>query len=76
MTAGCRYLHPVLISIKKKKLLKELALYLGKNGSMKSDKFLEFVEKYGNKLTPEFMKEVREKNDNFYFDVLNDLEVE
>ena len=59
-----------------KKLLKELALYLGRNGSMKSDKFLEFVEKYGNKLTPEFMKEVREKNDNFYFDVLNDLEVE
>lgn len=50
-------------------LLKKLSLYLGEVGSIDSDKFLEFVEKYGNQLTIDYMKSKKE-SDNYYFDKL------
>lgn len=59
-----------------KKLLKELALYLGEKGSMNSEIFLEFVDKYGNKLTINYMKKISEEDKNFYFDHLNNLTVD
>ena len=48
------------ILVDEKELLCKMALYLGKYGAMNSDKMSELVEKYGNKLTPEFMKKTRE----------------
>lgn len=58
------------ILLSEKKLLKELSIYLGQRGSIKSDKFLEFVKKYGNKLTLDYMKSVREEDENFYYNRL------
>lgn len=55
-----------------KKLIIEMAKYLGETGSMSSEKFLEMVEKYGNTLTLNYMKEVKEKlNPEYYFNKLN-----
>lgn len=48
-------------------LIKNLSLYLGERGTMDSEKFLEFVKKYGNKLTPEFMESTRKSNSPEYY---------
>lgn len=64
------------VLIEERKLLKELALYLGAKGSIKADKFLEFVGKYGNHLTLDYMKNTEEKDRNFYLDTLNNMRVD
>lgn len=48
-------------------LLKEAAKYLGKHGSMNSRTFTSFVEKYGNKLTPRYMEEIKSKYGGDYY---------
>lgn len=49
------------------KLIKKMALYLGEHGSMGKDKFMEFVEKYGNNLTLDQMKKIKKDNDGSYY---------
>lgn len=48
-------------------LIVQLALYLGEKGSMTGKTFMEYVKKYGNKLTPEFMSTVQEENNPKYY---------
>lgn len=48
------------------KLLKEMSLYLGENGSIPIDKLKELVEKYGKELTPEYMKNSKSDEDYYY----------
>ena len=50
-----------------KRLLKEISKYLGNNGSIDSKVFMEFVEKYGNKLTLEYMKNKKKDLDGSYY---------
>lgn len=54
-----------------KKLLKVVSLYLGKNGSMGSEEFRDFVIKYGNKLTDEYISTKIEENKNWYEEILS-----
>lgn len=56
-----------------KKLIKEMALYLGENGSMSKEKFIEMIKQYGNKLTLEYMEEKRMDNENWYLDRLQEI---
>lgn len=60
----------VIILQYEKKLLKEVSLYLGKNGSMGSKEFKEFVKKYGNNLTEEYIQGKQDLDKNWYRDVL------
>lgn len=60
----------VIILQDEKKLLKEVSLYLGKNGSMGSKEFKEFVKKYGNNLTEEYIQGKQDLDKNWYRDVL------
>ena len=54
-----------------KELIKEIALELGERGSMKTERFMEYVEKYGRKLTPESMEEIKKAQDpEFYKNML------
>ena len=56
-----------------KKLIKEMALYLGENGSMSKEKFIEMIKQYGNKLTLDYMEEKRMDNENWYLDRLQEI---
>lgn len=60
----------VIILQYEKKLLKEVSLYLGKNGSMGSKEFKEFVKKYGNNLTEEYIQGKQDLDKNWYRDIL------
>lgn len=62
--------NTVIILQDEKKLLKEVSLYLGKNGSMGSKEFKEFVKKYGNNLTEEYIQGKQDLDKNWYRDVL------
>ena len=54
-----------------KELIKEIALELGERGSMKTERFMEYVDKYGRKLTPESMEEIKKAQDpEFYKNML------
>lgn len=53
-----------------KKLLKVVALYLGKNGSMGAEEFRDFVIKYGNKLTDKYVSTKLEENKDWYEKIL------
>lgn len=54
-----------------KELIKEIALELGERGSMKTERFMEYIEKYGRKLTPESMEEIKKAQDpEFYKNML------
>ena len=58
-----------------RKLIKKLALYLGKHGSMTSDVFLEYVKKYGNNLSESTMEHVRKRGSaDFYLKCLGEEE--
>ena len=55
------------------KLIKKLAVYLGEYGSMTEEKFLEFVDKYGNNLTRDHMKTIKSSvGSDFYLSKLED----
>ena len=56
-----------------KKLLKEVSLYLGKNGSMNSEEFKEFVGKYGNKLTEDYIQGKINSNKDWYERILREF---
>lgn len=48
-------------------LLKAVSLYLGEHGSISISKFKEFVEKYGNNLNSEFIKNKEKSLDESYY---------
>ena len=57
----------VSILREERELIKQLALYLGKNGYMTENIFLDFVDKHGETLTRKSMEETREMyGPNFY----------
>lgn len=63
--------HKLLLT--EKKLIKKLALYLGKHGCMSGDLFMEFVDKFGNNLTRNSMEITRKNNStNYYYSMLGD----
>lgn len=49
------------------KLIKELAKWLGEHGSMKRERYLEFIDKYGKSLTRLCMEDVRETYSPDYY---------
>lgn len=54
-----------------KELIKKIALELGERGSMKTERFMEYVEKYGQKLTLESMETTKKVQDpEFYKNML------
>ena len=54
-----------------RELIINLSRYLGKFGSIRKDKYLEFVKEYGNKLTLDFMNKQKEKySESYYRDAL------
>lgn len=60
-----------------RRLIVKASLYLGEEGSMRSDKFLEFIEKYGNKLTVDHLNNTKKCNDSgWYVDQLQRLDDE
>lgn len=51
-----------------KELIKKAAIQLGEQGSMSGQEFSDFIRQYGNKLTPDKMKEVyNERDPEYYF---------
>lgn len=57
-----------------KRLLKEMSLYLGEHGSLPIEILKDMVSKYGNKLTPDYMKEKKkEMSGLYYYEKLNNL---
>lgn len=55
------------IIVQEIKLIKEVGKYLGEHGTMNGDKFLEFIDKFGNKLSREYMTSVKSDNSADYF---------
>lgn len=51
-------------------LIKKMSIYLGENGHMDSETFLDFIKKYGNILTPEFMEKTRKLEEDYYYSKL------
>lgn len=62
---GMDYVWSVLSD--EKELIKKAAIKLGEQGSMSGQEFLEFIVKYGNKLTQDKMKEVYNERDPEYY---------
>lgn len=63
---GMDYVWSVLS--KEKELIKKAAIKLGEQGSMSGQEFSDFIRQYGNKLTPDKMKEVyNERDPEYYF---------
>ena len=66
---GIDYVWSVLSD--EKELIKKAAIKLGEQGSMSGQEFSDFIRQYGNKLTPDKMKEVyNERDPEYYFKVL------
>jgi cell division protease FtsH len=56
-----------------KHLIKKIALYLGENGSMDSETFLDYVEKYGTIIHKDMMETIKSENGmEFYKKVLEE----
>lgn len=63
---GMDYVWSVLSD--EKELIKKAAIRLGEQGSMSGQEFSDFIRQYGNKLTPDKMKEVyNERDPEYYF---------
>ena len=62
---GMDYVWSVLSN--EKELIKKAAIKLGEQGSMSGQEFLDFIRQYGNKLTPDKMKEVYGERDPEYY---------
>lgn len=63
---GMDYVWSVLSE--EKELIKKAAIKLGEQGSMSGQEFSDFIRQYGNKLTPDKMKEVYgERDPEYYF---------
>ena len=62
---GMDYVWSVLS--KEKELIKKAAIKLGEQGSMSGQEFSDFIRQYGNKLTPDKMKEVYNERDPEYY---------
>lgn len=63
---GMDYVWSVLSE--EKELIKKAAIKLGEQGSMSGQEFSDFIRQYGNKLTPDKMKEVyNERDPEYYF---------
>lgn len=62
---GMDYVWSVLS--KEKELIKKAAIKLGEQGSMSGQEFSDFIRQYGNKLTPDKMKEVYNERDQEYY---------
>ena len=63
---GMDYVWSVLSD--EKELIKKAAIKLGEQGSMSGQEFSDFIRQYGNKLTPDKMKEVyNERDPEYYF---------
>lgn len=62
---GMDYVWSVLS--KEKELIKKAAIRLGEQGSMSGQEFSDFIRQYGNKLTPDKMKEVYGERDPEYY---------
>lgn len=62
---GMDYVWSVLS--KEKELIKKAAIRLGEQGSMSGQEFSDFIRQYGNKLTPDKMKEVYNERDPEYY---------
>lgn len=62
---GMDYVWSVLSN--EKELIKKAAIRLGEQGSMSGQEFSDFIRQYGNKLTPDKMKEVYNERDPEYY---------
>lgn len=62
---GMDYVWSVLSD--EKELIKKAAIKLGEQGSMSGQEFSDFIRQYGNKLTPDKMKEVYNERDPEYY---------
>lgn len=62
---GMDYVWSVLSN--EKELIKKAATRLGEQGSMSGQEFSDFIRQYGNKLTPDKMKEVYGERDPEYY---------
>lgn len=62
---GMDYVWSVLSN--EKELIKKAAIKLGEQGSMSGQEFSDFIRQYGNKLTPDKMKEVYNERDPEYY---------
>lgn len=62
---GMDYVWSVLSD--EKELIKKAAIKLGEQGSMSGQEFSDFIRQYGNKLTPDKMKEVYGERDPEYY---------
>ena len=63
---GMDYVWSVLSN--EKELIKKAAIRLGEQGRMSGQEFSDFIRQYGNKLTPDKMKEVyNERDPEYYF---------
>lgn len=62
---GMDYVWSVLSD--EKELIKKAAIRLGEQGSMSGQEFSDFIIQYGNKLTPDKMKEVYNERDPEYY---------
>lgn len=62
---GMDYVWSVLSN--EKELIKNAAIKLGEQGSMSGQEFSDFIRQYGNKLTPDKMKEVYNERDPEYY---------
>lgn len=62
---GMDYVWSVLSN--EKELIKKAAIQLGEQGSMSGQEFSDFIRQYGNKLTPDKMKEVYGERDPEYY---------
>ena len=62
---GMDYVWSVLSD--EKELIKKAAIQLGEQGSMSGQEFLDFIKKYGNKLTLDKMKDVYDERDSEYY---------
>ena len=62
---GMDYVWSVLSD--EKELIKKAAIRLGEQGSMSGQEFSDFIRQYGNKLTPDKMKEVYNERDPEYY---------
>ena len=62
---GMDYVWSVLSD--EKELIKKAAIKLGEQGSMSGQEFSDFIRQYGNKLTPDKMKDVYGERDPEYY---------
>ena len=55
------------ILMTEKNLIKKIALYLGENGSMDSNTFLDYVEKYGTIIHKDIMETIKSENSTDFY---------